>query len=60
MKNKNQRIPLIAAMLALLLTMIVTFGVTSSFTHVVDNDGVEEEEDDIANGDLVIVIGRIL
>jgi hypothetical protein len=62
-KNKNQRILLIAAMLALLLTMIVTFGVTPLFTHVVNNDGVEEEEedeDDTTNGDSVIVMDHIL
>jgi hypothetical protein len=46
-------------MLLLSLTTIVTFGVTPSFTQVVDNDGVEEEEDTI-NGDSVIVMGRIL
>ena len=50
-------------MLALLLTMIVTFGVTPLFTHVVNNDGVEEEEedeDDTTNGDSVIVMDHIL
>lgn len=48
-----------SSMLLLSLTTIVTFGVTPSFTQVVDNDGVEEEEDTI-NGDSVIVMGRIL
>jgi hypothetical protein len=34
-----------AAMLTLLITTVVTFGVTPSYAQVVDNEGIDEDED---------------